>query len=140
MSQEIRCSIYIEASPEKVWRAVESQDMLRKWMGGSVEYEPVLGGRVRIYGRDDQGTNYVMGGSVITWDVYRKMQFNWEGYEPEPYSATLFTFELQQEGTGTRVTIVHNQFEDEKMYLSFKEGWGGIEKTMQKIADIALSA
>jgi uncharacterized protein YndB with AHSA1/START domain len=33
MSKEIRLSTWIAATPEKVWRAIEREEYVRRWLG-----------------------------------------------------------------------------------------------------------
>lgn len=139
-NDQINASIWIAAKPELVWRAVETQDLIRKWLASSVEIEPRLGGSFKIFGKDDKGTVYLMGGEVVAWEPGRLFQVTWEQYEPHPHPPTLLTLELAEEGEGTRVTLTHNQFDTTELYLSFKQGWGDPTKTLKKIEAIVVSS
>ena len=139
MLKEIRFTTYIAAKPERVWRAVETQELIRRWLGSRTEYEPGLGGRVRVY---DSTGEYMMGGKIVTWEPGRRMAFVWEQFAPTQHGPTLFTFELQPEGDGTRVTLLHDHFEEvpEQDYLDYKQGWGTGEQQLARIAEIAAEA
>lgn len=140
VKDKIDASIWIAARPEIVWKAVESQEMLRKWLSANVEIEPKLGGSFKIFGQDDQGTIYKMGGEVVAWEPGRLFQVTWEEYEPFPHPPTLLTLELVEENEGTRVTLTHNQFNSSELYQSFKQGWGDPTNTLKKIENLVLAA
>lgn len=136
MHKEIRFTTHIAASPERVWRAVESQAMIRRWLGAKTEFEPGLGGRVRVY---DNTGEYVMGGEIVVWEPGRRMSFTWSQFAPTTHGATMLTFALEPETDGTRVTVLHDHFEhiSEQDYLDYKQGWGTGESQLRRIAEIA---
>lgn len=139
LEREIRFETYIAAPPRKVWRAVESQEMIRRWLGGRTEFEPGLGGRVRVY---DNTGEWQMGGPIVEWEVGVRMTFLWEGFVPTTHAPTHFTLELIPEGDGTRVVLRHHRFESvsEEEYLGYKQGWGDGQRQLAAIAAIALAA
>lgn len=131
--------MYIEAPAGKVWRAVESQEAMRRWLGKLTEFEPGLGGRVRVY---DSTGEYVMGGSVVEWEPGVRLTFTWERFAPTQHAPTHFTFMLIPEGEGTRVVLLHHRFEavPEEEYLSYRQGWGDGQGQLDAIRAIALES
>lgn len=134
--REIRFSAYMAAPPQQVWRAVQSQEQIRRWLGKLTEYEPGLGGRVRVY---DNTGEYVMGGVIVAWEPGRKLAFTWEQFAPTTHGPTLLTFAIAPEGEGSRVTILHDHFAAvaEQDYHDYRRGWGSGESQLAKIAAIA---
>jgi uncharacterized protein YndB with AHSA1/START domain len=111
--------------------------MIRRWLGKQTEFEPGLGGRVRVF---DSSGEWVMGGEVIEWEPGRRMTFTWAGLEPTPHAPTRFTFELIPQREGTRVVLRHHYFLDapESDYLDYQQGWGTGEPQLAAIAAIAV--
>jgi len=140
MVPEIKFTTYIAARPEKVWTAVSSQEHVRRWLSSATEWEPRLGGQVRMFGQDDKGTRFVMGGEMRVWDPPHRLEFVWAGLEPEPHPETYLEITLEPEGEGTRVTLRHYGFADVPLFESYQEGWGNPQKMFAKLAAVVQEA
>ncbi len=104
--------IYIEAPPNKVFGLLISPRKIANWLGGGAMAHPEMGkvfctdsdGRLGIRGRY---LEIVPGSRVVfTWDWAEGPR----GVSPE---STVVTIDLQSEGTGTLLKLMHKKFEGE---------------------------
>ena len=109
-------SVIIAAKPERVWQAWIGE--ISHWWKGpyfvdrsratGLVIEPQLGGRF-METWDDQGSGYLVG-QVIEWLPPRRFAFTWMEKAWQGISTVVWV-EVQPEGRGTRVTLVHEGFE-----------------------------
>lgn len=128
---EIRMTTHVAAPHGRVWRAVSTQEGLRHWLGGDLDFEPAVGGRVVLRGQ--HGPNpFVFSGSVLELTAPQRLVFTWEATDTPFAVSSLLTVELQPEGTGTRVLLMHHGFERlpavaHERFLDFAGGWDASE-------------
>ncbi|HMQ30228.1 MAG TPA: SRPBCC domain-containing protein [Chloroflexaceae bacterium] len=97
-------SIWIAATPERVWQAVTDPALLSQWFGGGAVWEiPLLAvGATALY----EGSEVHI---IEVLDPPRQFTLRWE---PEPPATpTLTTFLLAPEAGGTRVTVRESGYE-----------------------------
>jgi len=128
----VRRSIFIEASPARVWREFESFEHLREWFGlGHTlhEYVPALGGQVDLsVGIEGEPRHF--GGKIVVFDPGHELSFenNWQPPNAWPVP-TFFTLRLSAVYDGTMVEIFHHGFdrlgaEAADNLEGYEEGWG----------------
>ncbi len=127
----VRRSILIEASPERVWQEFGSFERIAAWLGRGHElhvFEPTLNGRVDMSVEID-GKRRHYGGQVLVYDPAREVSFesNWEAPHAWPVP-TLWTIRLTPLYDATLVEIFHHGFErlgaDAADSLQgYEEGW-----------------
>src|SRR6478672_4707869 len=86
-------TIYIAATPEKVWQALTSAEFSRQYFSGfAVELEQKIGGAFKVLAPD--GSLHVSG-EVIEHDPPRKLTITWDVNWPglvEALGSTLVTY------------------------------------------------
>lgn len=136
----VRRAITIEASPERVWRELESEEAMREWFLPDMDYEPRVGGWIEL--RGDKGGAVRFGGRVLVVDPPHELTFEWDRLAPAAWPApTLVTIRLTPHGDGTVVEILHHGFEAlgegaEATYRSFEGGWddAGLRRLRDRVA------
>ena len=108
----IEKSVFIEAPPAKVWRAISDSRQFSAWFRVELdgEFRPgaVLHGRILEPGYEHLTAEF----GVQDVEPERLLSFRWHPGAPEPDSdlssepTTLVTFTLTPEGEGTRVQVV----------------------------------
>lgn len=105
-------SIYIEAPPEIVFEFLTDPPKVLRWMGITAELEPRPGGIFRI---DPNGRD-VIRGTYLEVAPYSRVVFTW-GWEEEgrrvPAGSTVVEIDLEPEGKGTRLKLIHRNLEGE---------------------------
>ena len=111
----VRRSIWINASPERVWREFETLERMRAWFGTGhrlVTYEPCAGGWVEleIDANGDHPTRF--GGKVVVFDPPNELTFE-DAWIPDIgwNAPMLLTLRLTPHLGGTHVELFVHQFE-----------------------------
>jgi uncharacterized protein YndB with AHSA1/START domain len=128
----VRRSILIQASPERVWREFQSSDRIGAWFGRGHQihtFEPRLNGCVDMSVELD-GVRRHFGGSVVVFEPTREITFesNWHDAPLTWPVPTFFTIRLMALYDATQVEIFHHGFErlgvDAADSLqAYEEGW-----------------
>jgi uncharacterized protein YndB with AHSA1/START domain len=105
-SEPLVNEIFIDAEPEFVYRFLTEGDLMRRWMGVSVEIDPRPGGIYRVSPDGDE----IARGKYVEVDPNRKIAFTW-GWESGMFGmqpgSTLVEITLEKRASGTLVRLVH---------------------------------
>jgi uncharacterized protein YndB with AHSA1/START domain len=123
----------LRARPEKVYAAWTEAKNLVQWFGpadvkpGSVraELDVRAGGRYRISFSGNDGEYHEVGGVYRAVVPNERLVFSW-AWHSTPERESLVTISLRPEGTGTLLTIHHEQFVDETARDNHERGWSGL--------------
>jgi uncharacterized protein YndB with AHSA1/START domain len=110
----VRRSIFIQATPSRVWQEFESFERIAAWLGRGHrlhQLEPRLFGQVDM-SVEIEGQRRHYGGRVLVLEPEREITFesNWEAPHAWPVP-TLWTIRLTALYDGTMVEIFHHGFE-----------------------------
>jgi uncharacterized protein YndB with AHSA1/START domain len=127
----VRRSIWIDATPERVWEEFESLERMRRWFGTGhelVRYEPRLGAEVETDAGEADGERAVFAGRVVVYDPPRELTFeqDWVGHGWK--SPPMVTVRLAAVDGGTLVELFHHGFEAlgpdaAENHRGFEAGW-----------------
>lgn len=123
------------APPEKVFAAWTDPQKLMRWMGpqGVVRCEAKndlrVGGRydIKMFMNDEE---HNVGGVYREIVANEKIVFSW-AWHSTPERESLVTVTVKPDGTGTMMTLHHEQFFDEDARDRHNNGWTG---TMDRLA------
>jgi uncharacterized protein YndB with AHSA1/START domain len=128
----VRRSILIAATPERVWREFQSFERLSAWFGRGHQlhlFEPRLNGRV-VMSVEIDGVRQRYGGPVIVYEPAQEITFknNWEELPLKWPVPTFMTLRLQPLYDATLVEIFHHGFERLGVAAGdnlqgYEEGW-----------------
>lgn len=131
-------TIYIAATPEKVWEALTSAEFSRQYFSGfGVEVENRVGGAFVL--RAPDGSVHI-GGEVIIYDPPRKLavtfNVNWPGLV-EALGETLVTYEIAQAGDAVRLTMseANDRPIDEDILSGGRAGWPAILSSLKSVLE-----
>lgn len=127
----VRRSIWIDATPERVWQEFESFDRMRAWFGTGHQltaYEPRAGGYVETDAGEWNGEALKFGGKILVFDPPRELTFENDWFGHGWKAPSLMTFRLTPVAGGTVVELFHHGFEATGEPLSatlngFEAGW-----------------
>jgi len=121
----------LDAAPAKVWRALTEPEMLKKWMAPDDAFKvPVaetdvrIGGRYRIVMNAPDGEVHDVSGVYREIVPNRKLVYTW-AWKTTPERESIVTIELRAAGSGTELTLRHEQFADEAARDRHEHGWKG---------------
>ena len=124
---QIVATVEIAASPERVFRALTSAEIVDWWVRPGVFDTRLWEGDVRVGGRWSasglsRGEPYTVKGEYLEVDPPRKLVHTWRlaGIEEPP---TTVTFILEQVEGGTRLTLQHTGFSSPDRCTSNCVGW-----------------
>ncbi|MEO7265112.1 MAG: SRPBCC domain-containing protein [Ferruginibacter sp.] len=123
----------LNASMEKVWKAISDKDAMKEWYFDIAEFEPEPGFEFQFHGKGKEGEDYLHLCKVIEAIQGKKLSYTWryDGYEGN----SLVTFELFAEGEYTKLRLTHHGLEtfpagsNAFARENFVEGWNFISGT-----------
>lgn len=119
---EIRLERVYSQAPSKVWRALTSPELVARWWAPG-DIRAKVGHRFDM----DMGPWGKQPCEVLVVELERRFSYRFA----EPTLNTIITWELAPEGTGTRLTLIHEGFDldspvSRRAYEGMKPGWPGI--------------
>ena len=125
----ILASVTIAAPPERVFRALTSNEVV-KWWGADGVYRVTgwtsdlrVGGSWRSDGKGSDGVPFSVGGEYLEIDPPRKLIQTWS-YDWGERLVTKLTYRLEATSEGTKLTIRHEGFKDRPQECgSHSDGW-----------------
>lgn len=115
---------------EKVWRAWTDPEALKHWFGpdaGKValaETDVRAGGRFHVVFSTLDGEQHDVSGVYREVQLNRKLVFNW-AWKSTPERESLVTLLFRPSGSGTELTMLHEQFFDVAARDRHEYGWTG---------------
>ena len=131
-------TIYIAATPERVWQALTSAEFSRQYFfGNAVEIELKIGGAYLV--RTPDGSPHISG-EVIACDAPRKLSVtfnvNWPALV-EKLGPTLVTYEIEPAGDVVKLTMTeaHDRPIDDDILSGGREGWPAILSSLKSLLE-----
>lgn len=119
----------LRAAPHRVWQAWTQAEALKQWFAPSdafkvevVEIDVRVGGRYRIKMTAPDGEVHDVSGTYREVVPNERLVFTW-AWRTTPERETLVTVTLRPAGSGTALTLTHEQFFDESARDHHREGW-----------------
>jgi uncharacterized protein YndB with AHSA1/START domain len=118
-AEAFRGSIFVDAAPEEVFPYFTEAEALASWMGDRALVEPHAGGRFVLH-FDDR----VVEGRYVAIEFPHRVVITWgrHGSVRLPPGGSTLEVSLMAEGSGTRVTVVHDGLPDPERELHAR-GW-----------------
>jgi uncharacterized protein YndB with AHSA1/START domain len=120
----------LNAPPEKVYAAWTDPEKIVKWFGpdaGPVKHASAdvrVGGRYAVQFSSEDGEEHNVGGIYREVMPNHKLVFTW-AWRTTPERESLVTVLIKPEGTGSLLTLIHEQFFDEAARDRHAQGWTG---------------
>jgi uncharacterized protein YndB with AHSA1/START domain len=101
-------TIEIQAGLSAVWRWLATPDALRQWLSPGLEIDLRIGGAYRFLGPDDKTW---ISGTALELTPEKRLVLSWLEEEAGWARPARLTITLAPSGSGTRVTVIHDGFE-----------------------------
>ncbi len=131
-------TIYIAATPEKVWEALTRSEFSRKYFfGNSVEVDLRVGGAYIV--RTPNGALHISG-EVIECDPPKKLTVTFNVNWPElieKLGPTLVAYEIEPAGEAVRLTMTesHDRPLDDDILSGGRQGWPAILSSLKSLLE-----
>src|SRR4249919_1146324 len=131
-------TIYIAASPEKVWQALTTAEFSRQYFSGfEIEADLKVGGA--FIARAPDGSVHISG-EVFECDPPRKLTITWNVNWPalvEQLGPTLVTYEIEQAGESVRLTMLQSHDRDisDDILSGGRQGWPAILSSLKSVLE-----
>lgn len=129
----------IDAAPAKVYAAWTQPEKIALWFGpdsGEVleaQLDPRVGGQFHIAFKTESGERHDVAGRYREVEPDRKLVFTW-AWKSTPERESLVTLTMKPDGDGTLLTVLHEQFFDEKARDGHRMGWLGALDKLERVA------
>jgi uncharacterized protein YndB with AHSA1/START domain len=131
-------TIYIAATPERVWQALTTAEFSRQYFfGNAVEIDLKVGGAYLV--RAPDGSPHISG-EVIACDPPRKLtvtfNVNWPALI-EKLGPTLVTYEIEPAGDVVKLTMTeaHDRPIDDDILSGGRQGWPAILSSLKSLLE-----
>ena len=127
----------LNAAPAKVYAAWTDPEKMMGWWGPAgaetlkAETDVRVGGRFRVVFRTPNGEEHDVSGVYREIVPDAKLVFSW-AWRSTPERESLVTVALKGDGTGTALTLSHEQFFDEAARDGHRGGWTGALDRLEK--------
>jgi uncharacterized protein YndB with AHSA1/START domain len=131
-------TIYIAATPEKVWQALTTAEFSRQYFFGfAVEMETRVDGSFIV--RAPDGSTHI-NGEVLACDPPQKLSVTWNVNWPglvEKLGQTVVTYEIAQAGDAVRLTMTesHERELPEDILSGGRTGWPAILSSLKSVLE-----
>jgi uncharacterized protein YndB with AHSA1/START domain len=125
------------AAPEKVFAAWTDPEKVKRWMGPgevvalAVECDLRTGGRYRWLMQAPDGEQHDVSGVYREVIANRRLVFTW-AWKTTPERESLVTVDIKPDGTGSILTLTHEQFFDDDARDRHNQGWTGAMDKLEK--------
>ncbi len=118
---DLHHSIFIQASPMKVYEAVSTEKGFQGWWTADTRAEPKVGGKAE-FGFDNRGMVFRM--VVEALEPGKRVRMACRGDHPE-WRGTHLDWEISEEQGGTRLTFIHRNWRETTPFCaSCNSTWG----------------
>jgi uncharacterized protein YndB with AHSA1/START domain len=131
-------TIYIASTPEKVWQALTSAELSRKYFSGhAIEVDLRVGGAYIV--RRSDGVLHISG-EVVECDPPRRLTVTFNVNWPElveKLGPTLVTYEIEQAGEAVRLTMLQSQDRElgDDILSGGRSGWPAILSSLKSVLE-----
>lgn len=125
------------APPEKVFSAWTDPEKVKRWMGPGevktlrVESDLRTGGHYRWLMQSPDGEQHDVSGVYREVIPNEKLVFTW-AWKTMPERESLVTVTFRKDGSGTIMTLTHEQFFDEDARDRHQHGWNGAMEKLDR--------
>lgn len=109
-------SVEIDASPERVWRALTEAEELERWFPLEARVEPGEGGSIFMSWQNE----YAGESEILTWDPPTLLRISWGWAEEGPIQVT--EYRIEAKGGGTHLRVVTSGFPADAQWDEWVEG------------------
>jgi len=116
-------------SVQAVWSELTDAAAISDWLMATTDFKPAVGCRFQLK-TERLSTTGSVEAEVLELDAPRRMVWSWSANDGNPPSRV--SFELMEEGGGTRLRLRHVGEFDEAVVQILRDGWPGRIKAIEE--------
>jgi len=134
-----RASITINATTAKVWEALITPSIIKKYFFGTEAVSDWQKGSPLIFKGEWQGKHYEDKGTIL--DIVPQKLFKYtywssmSGIEDKPENYVVVTYELSGQDNDVTLSITQENIPDEKMKAHSEENWNKVIGDLKKLLE-----
>lgn len=132
-------SVFIKASPTKVWDALTNPELIKQWLFGTNVISDWNVGSPIYFTGEWQGTEYKDKGTILQLEKEKVFQYNyWSGFSGLPDSIeyySIITFTLESASKGTHLNLTQSNFPTETGYEHSDKNWDTVLEVMKTVIE-----
>lgn len=133
----VLATVEINAPPERVFRALSSEEIIHWWVRSGVFDTRKWNGAPRVGGRWGasgvaMGKPYSLEGEFTMVEAPRRLAHTWKSVG-SPEALTTVSYRLDEGGGGTRITLHHTGFSVPEICMNTAIGW---ETSFDRLAQV----
>ena len=142
VTQDIVVDEIFPHTPELIWKALTSGELIARWLMPAHGFEPVEGNRFTYKTTPAGAWDGTIHCEVIEVVPNQRLAYSWKGGHETNVGygsrlETVVTWTLTPASTGTRVNVVHSGFvlpRNETAYRNMSDGWTKVVRNLNAIA------
>lgn len=135
-------------TPDVLWKALTSGDLIGRWLMAPMGFAPVVGNRFTFQTTPAGAWDGTVHCEVLEVVPNERLSYAWKGghEDNEGYGSkleTVVTFTLGRTDTGTRLSLIHSGFllpKNDTAYRNMSEGWKKVVRRFETVAAETASA
>jgi uncharacterized protein YndB with AHSA1/START domain len=135
----LETAVTINASPEKVWKAITTPEHIAKYLFGTKVTSDWKEESVITYQGEYNGTHYHDKGIIKTFDPYNTFAATYwssmSGKEDLPENYNLVTYSLEEKDGKTVLTLQQDNIGSEREKEHSQTNWEMVLKELKKVAE-----
>jgi uncharacterized protein YndB with AHSA1/START domain len=135
--------VTINASAERIFRALTDPAQLPKWWGEPGQYQCEqmevdlrVGGHYKTSGTGSDGQPFSVFGEYIRVEPPHLVEYTWNYSWGEGQPPTTVRFELREVGGGTIVRVTHSGFTAEEDRADHEAGWDRVLGWLRRYVEV----
>ncbi|HOZ86177.1 MAG TPA: SRPBCC family protein [Bacteroidia bacterium] len=136
---EAQISIEIDASPAKVWTAITSPPLIKKYLFGTEVKTDWKQGSPITYEGEYEGKTYEDKGIIVKFEPCKLFQSTYwssmSGKPDRPVNYNLVTYELIANGKKTTVTVTQDNIASEEEKQHATKNWKKTLENLKKVVE-----
>ena len=129
-------------TPDVLWKALTSGDLIGRWLMSPKGFAPVVGNRFTFQTTPAGAWDGTIHCEVLEVVPNERLSYAWRGghEDNEGYGSkleTVVTFTLGRTDTGTRLSLIHSGFllpKNDTAYRNMSEGWKKVVRRFETVA------
>ncbi len=134
-----RASITINASAEKVWEALTTPAIIKKYFFGTTAVSDWKKGSPLLFKGEWEGKHYEDKGTILDTIPGKLFRYSYwssmSGTEDKPENYVIVTYEISDHGTQTRLTIIQENIPDESRKEHALQNWNKVLRDLKQLLE-----